>query len=181
MASFLHKWLLLLGLSIAVSSFNLPPVHGKLPGNKAFHPFYISVTEISHNSKDKTLEVSCKMFADDFEQSLENNYKTVLDITDTKNKAALDKLIADYITKHLAIAADSKIAKLQYIGFEKEKESVYCYFQADNIASVKKLDIYNNILQDFTNDQINIIHVTVNGKRQSTKLDFPKKQAAFLF
>jgi hypothetical protein len=35
------------------------------------HPFYVSVTEISQNATDKSLEVSCKFFADDFEQTLE--------------------------------------------------------------------------------------------------------------
>ena len=35
------------------------------------HPLYISVTEINHNSKDKILEVSCKIFTNDFETVLE--------------------------------------------------------------------------------------------------------------
>jgi len=70
---------------------------------------------------------------------------------------------------------------LSYIGFEKEKESAYCYFQVENIFSLKKIDIKNSILQDFTTDQINIIHVTVNGKRQSTKLDYPNTNARFSF
>ena len=70
---------------------------------------------------------------------------------------------------------------LSYIGFEKEKESAYCYFQAQNISSLKKIDIRNSILQDFTTDQINILHVTVNGKRQSTKLDYPNTSVSFSF
>jgi hypothetical protein len=46
---------------------------------------------------------------------------------------------------------------------------------------LKKLDVIDSLLQDFTSDQINIIHVTVNGKRQSTKLDYPEKAASFTF
>jgi len=34
------------------------------------HPFYVSVTEISHNAKDKIIEISCKIFADDLEMTL---------------------------------------------------------------------------------------------------------------
>ena len=41
-----------------------------------FHPFFVSVTEMNHNAKDKTLEISCKLFADDFEKGLEQVYKT---------------------------------------------------------------------------------------------------------
>ena len=146
-----------------------------------YHPFYISVTEINHNSKDKTLEISCKLFADDLEQTLERNYKTQLDITEAKYKPMVDKLINDYISKHLGLAVDGKVAKLQYLGFEKEKESAYCYFQAENVPSVRKLEINNSLLYDFNDTEINIMHVMVNGKRQSTKLDYPQKMASFSF
>jgi hypothetical protein len=49
------------------------------------------------------------------------------------------------------------------------------------VASVKKIDIANSILYDFNEGQINIMHVMVNGKRQSLKLNNPDKQASLTF
>ncbi|MET0461971.1 MAG: DUF6702 family protein, partial [Chitinophagaceae bacterium] len=40
------------------------------------HPIHLSVTEINHNAADRTLEISCKIFTDDFEKVLAQNYKT---------------------------------------------------------------------------------------------------------
>jgi hypothetical protein len=148
---------------------------------KTAHPFYISVTEINHNSKDKTLEVSCKIFVDDMESTLKQNYKVAVNLTDAKQQAANDKMINDYISKHLIFATDGKRVKLNYLGFEKESESVFCYFEVENTPAFKKLDVSNSLLQDFTEDQINIMHVTVNGNRKSYKLDYPNKQASFSF
>lgn len=145
------------------------------------HPFHISVTDINHNSKDKSLEISCKFFADDFEQTIEKNYKTPLDITAGKDKASFDKYIPDYIGRHLVFAVDGKPVKLDYVGYATEKESVHCFFSVPNIASVKKADITNNLLHDFTNDQINIMHMTINGKRQSISLNYPAAKASFQF
>ena len=176
MASFMYKWLL---IAVSCMSANFNGTGLNVAENSSPHPFYISVTEINHNAKDKTLEISCKMFADDFEQILEKNYKLQLDISAEKDKANFDRLTPDYINKHLSLQADGKALKLSYVGFEKEKESVYCYFQVDNIASLKKLDITNSILHDFNTDQINIVHVSVNGNRQSTKLDYPDTRASF--
>ena len=34
------------------------------------HPFYVSVTEIQENTKDKILEIACKIFTYDFENDL---------------------------------------------------------------------------------------------------------------
>jgi hypothetical protein len=87
----------------------------------------------------------------------------------------------DYISKHLAILANGKALKLNFIGFEKEAESVYCYFETEKVGAVKKLDVTDSILQDFSDKQINIIHVVVNSNRRSLKLDYPDKLASFSF
>jgi hypothetical protein len=67
------------------------------------------------------------------------------------------------------------------VGFEKEKESVYCYLEVANVPSLKKISISNSILYDFKKEQINIIHVMVDGKRQSVKIDYPQNLANFSF
>jgi hypothetical protein len=177
MVTLLFKWLFVFALPFQMS------IAAPAPAKEAaaFHPFYVSVVEVNHNSKEKTLEVSCKIFADDMEDVIKQNYKTAIDLTNAQQHAQIDKLVNDYIVKHLAIAANGKPARLNYIGFEKEAESVYCYFEIPAIATVKKVDITNSILQDFNEKQINIMHVTVNGNRKSYKLDYPNKQASFVF
>ena len=71
MASILFKWLLIGGLVFNPSTTN--------------HPIYVSVTEIEHNAKEKTLEISCKIFTDDFEKALKATYKTYVDLLKPKN------------------------------------------------------------------------------------------------
>ncbi len=173
----LSQWILIASLWL----FSVPAGIDKTSAGSSFHPFYISVTEINQNAKEKSLEISCKMFAEDLELQLEQNYKTTLDISSEKDKGSFDKFIHDYVGRHLAIAIDGKAATLSYVGFEKEKESVYCYFEADGIVNPHKVDITNSILHDFNQEQINIIHVTVNGHRQSTKLDYPETHASLSF
>jgi|SRR5687767_6002414 len=174
MAVLFHKWLFLFLFSFSAKTDAPPPF-------SVLHPFYVSVTEIHHNSKDKTLEISCKLFADDMEDVLKKNFNTQVDLTNSKMQALNDKLLAEYMAKKLLLAADGKGRKLEYLGFEKEAEAVYCYFEVKDIASVKKLDLTNSILQDFTDKQINIMHVVVNGNRKSYKLDYPHQKASFNF
>jgi hypothetical protein len=151
------------------------------PQSFARHPFYIAVTEITLNSSDKILEVTCKIFANDLGQSIGQNNHAQLDIFADKDKANFDKYIPVYIKNHLSLSVDGKAASLSYISFENEKEFANCYFQVENISSLKKIDITDSILYDFTPGQINIIHVTVNGKTQSAKLNYPDKNASFSF
>lgn len=145
------------------------------------HPFYVSVTEINHNAAEKTLEISNKVFADDLEEVLKKNYRVTVDLSNAAQQAQNNKIVADYFLKHVAITADGRTSQLTYLGFEKDKESVYCYFEVNNVTSLKKIELTNSILQDLNDKQINIMHVVVGGTRKSYKLDFPDKKATFSF
>ena len=159
MASSFYKWLLIPCLGILLSS--------------ASHPFHVSVVEINHNATDKTLEISCKIFTDDFEKVLAQNYKTRIDLVNPPDRKAMDTVVKKYIVSHLSVSVDGRPATLSYLGFEKDAEAVYSYVQADNIASVKTIELTNKLMQDLFTDQVNIMHVVVNGNRKSTKLDYP--------
>jgi len=150
-------------------------------GFVCIHPFHVSTTEINHNAKDKILEISCRIFTDDFESILEKNYKTKADLTHPKDKNAADKMVSDYINRHLQLKADNQPMNLSYLGFEIDHDAVYAYLQVENIVSVKKIEVDDSILHDLFSDQIGIIHVIVGGNRQSTKLDYPDTNASFTF
>lgn len=175
MVLLLYKWLFL-----GVASFIVPAI---TPANapKKLHPFYVSVTEINHNKEEKALEISIKAFADDVEDVLKQNNKINVDLSNAQQNEQNNRLLKEYVIRHLALKADGKPAPLQYVGFEKDSESVYCYFEVPATPAVKQLDVTNSFLHDFTNQQINIMHVLVNGNRKSYKLDFPHKQARFTF
>lgn len=145
------------------------------------HPLYISVTEINHNTKDKILEVSCKIFTNDFETVLEKITKTRVDLSAPKDKAATDKLIAGYVQRHLRLKVDGKEVELQFVGSEKEEDGTWSYFQVNDIPAARKIEVVNDLLYDGFNQQINIMHVTVGGQRQSTRLDYPDTKASFQF
>ena len=89
--------------------------------------------------------------------------------------------VADYVLKHLAISIDDKKNTLVFIGYEQIEEGIYCYFQVSSIAGLKKIAITDNIMYDYKKDQVSVIHVTVGGKRQSTKLTNLTDKVVFNF
>ena len=171
MASSFYRWLLIPVLGIILSSAGIP----------ASHPFHVSVVEINHNATDKTLEISCKIFTDDFEKVLTQNYKTKVDLTNPPDRKAMDSVVKKYIFSHLGVSVDGKPGTFSYLGFEKDAEAVYSFVQVDNIASVKKVELMINLMHDLFTDQVNIIHVIVKGERKSTKLDYPATAAKVEF
>ena len=171
MATSVNKWLVIL-LFFIISSFK---------PSKLFHPFFVSVTEVQHNAKEKTLEISCKIFTDDLEKTLRKNYSGVVDLLHPKDKAAMNSLVTEYVRKHLAININGRPCQLQFIGYEQEEEATWTYFQVKNITTVKKVDVRDDLLFEYKKEQINLLHVIVNGKRKSTKLDNPESRVSFQF
>jgi hypothetical protein len=171
MASSLYKWLLIPVWGVFLSSAGL----------KGFHPFHVSVVEINHNAAEKTLEITCKIFTDDFEKVLVQNYKTRVDLSNPPDRKAMDSVVKKYIFSHLSVAVDGKPGNLSYVGFEKDAEAVYSYVQIENVASVKKVEVINKLMHDMFTDQVNIVHVIINGNRKSTKLDYPATAAKIEF
>lgn len=147
------------------------------------HPIHISTVEIEHNAADKNLEITCKIFWDDFETVLtkNNNRSKRVDLTNEKNLAENNKLVPAYITSHLSLIIDGKPVALSFVGFEKEDAVIFSYLEVPGISSVKKISITNNLMHDMFDDQVEIIHVIVNGNRKSTKLEYPEKFAEFSF
>ena len=168
MASILYKWLLSVALIVVCSA-------GKL------HPIYVSVTEIEHNAKEQSLEISCKIFTDDFEKALRKYSGKYIDLIHPADKAEMNRLVSSYVKAHLKVNADGKDMELKFIGYEQIEEGIYSYYQAEDVKTVSTLKVTDNILFEYKNEQMNLVHVTINGNRKSTKLNNPDAEAVFRF
>lgn len=171
MASVCFKWLILPVIAVFVSA--------AMPLKD--HPFHVSVVEINHNATDKTLEISCKIFTDDFEQILAKNYNTKTDLTNPQDKSLMDSIVKKYLQSHFSIKVNGTPVIYSYLGYEIDKEAAFSYVEVQKIQSVSKIEINNKLMYDLFDDQINIMHVIVGGKRKSNKLAFPDKEISFSF
>ena len=162
------KWIMVIGLTFLMSSANL-------------HPIFVSVTEIEHNTKDNTVEVSCKLFANDFEKALRNQFNVTIDLLQPKDRKALDQLVNKYLQLHLKLWVENTPVSIKYIGYEVVEEAIISYFQVDNIASIKNITVQDNILYEMSPEQISLIHIIVGGNRKSTKLSNPDDKVSMQF
>jgi hypothetical protein len=146
-----------------------------------FHPFFVSVTDIRHNERAKTIEISSKVFFDDFESALEKKYQVQIDILKPADRKKVDLMIRDYMSKHLKLVVNGKPVGMNYLGYEIQEDGAWCYLEVPKVNRVSKIEIMDDILFDEHESQVNMVHVTVKGTRRSTKLDNPVKKVSFSF
>lgn len=145
------------------------------------HPFYVSMADINFNEKDKTLEVSIRIFTDDLENTIRKYHKEDIDILHPTDQQKMNSYVDAYIQKNFTIKTDGKPAAMNFIGYERQSESIWTYFEIKNIASIKKLDISDALLYDYNSNQINMMHIKIGNKEQNDKIAYPEKAASFEF
>jgi len=142
------------------------------------HPFYLSVTDLKYNEKEKALQGSVKIFVNDLEGALKKQEGKTVDLVNPKDTVRTKKLLEDYLKKHLAFKINGKAFTYNMLGFEQEQEAIWIYIEA-KCPLPKKLEIENSILYDFLSGQSNIVHLEVKGERKSLKVDNPEKLVVF--
>jgi len=145
----------------------------------AVHPFFISMTDVKYNKGTQTIELSVRIFTDDFEKTLSNQCRCEVDLNQPGSKETNDKLIVNYIASHLQLVVDGKRTSLEFVGRQPEDGSTWNYFEIKNVASLNTLAVTNTLLYDYKPEQINMVHIKANGKDRTDKLEYPARVITF--
>ena len=148
---------------------------------KSFHPLHVSTTDINLNPRENRLEVICTIFTDDFEAALAKQFQVATDLSRADMHTAMDEVIKKYLRHNLQIKTGTSIVGLNYLGFEKENEVVNVYLESNKVSAFKTVEAQVSLLHNLFDDQLNIIHITVNGVRKSARLDYPDKKISQTF
>lgn len=146
------------------------------------HPFFVSVIDVRHNAADKNVEVSVKAFTDDMENALRQNFPGAkIDLMRSKAGPIEDSLIQKYVRQKLRLTINGKTTSLQYVGYERQEESVWMYFEIGGIATMSNLQVNTNLLYEYKAEQINIIHARSGEEQKSYRLSNPETAVSMQF
>ncbi len=145
------------------------------------HPIHVSTINIELNKQDNKFEVICTMFTDDFEDALAKQYHAKTDLSKPDMHAAMDELVKKYVAANLFVKADDAPVKLSYLGYEINREATDVYLESDKMPAVKKVDVEASLIYNLFDDEMNIVHVIVNGTRKSDRVNYPDRKVEQVF
>jgi len=160
----MKKIFFLLIFSLICSSFN---------NDK--HPYHVGSVEINYNSKSKTFEITGRFFLDDLENGLTEKYKKPFHFNDEKYKTQLDIALKNYCTEYFKLKTNNQFLQVNYVGYEEDSESVNVFLESETVNNPKKVEAAVSFLYNLFADQINIVHIIVDGNRKSEKLSYPNR------
>ncbi|GHB40471.1 DUF6702 family protein [Mongoliitalea lutea] len=145
------------------------------------HPFYISLTEIRYNERQKSLEIAQKIFWDDLEVALGELHQTKVNFLKPESQEQLEQMIEGYLLKHNQIIVNNQQVKLAYLGYEVEEDAAWFYMEAQRVSAPKKVVIQSDILIEQFPGQQNIINFFVGSRPKSLILQKGKERGTLSF
>ncbi len=135
----------------------------------AAHKFYLSVTNVSYSEKDKAIQITSRIFIDDFEKLLQERYDIEAKLATENESKLADEFIEKYLRAKLVVEIDGTPISYDFIGKKYDTDVMICYIEVPKIdlAKIQSIQIENEILTDLFDEQQNIVHFKVDGKKKS--------------
>lgn len=139
------------------------------------HPYHVGSVEINYNSKSKNFEIIGRFFLDDLENGLSKKYGKPFRFNDPKYKTQLNESLKNYSSEYFKLKTNNQFTKVNFIGYEEDNESVNIYLESEPVSNPQKVEAAVSFLYNLFDDQINLVHIVVNGNRKSEKLTYPNR------
>ncbi len=156
-----------------IFSLNLLPESG-------LHPLHVSLTNIEYNKKEKSFEMACKIFTDDFEEILKRKYDVSMKFGQDDEHKNSKKYCLDYINENFFIKFDGlKQEDIKYLKKEQNFEAIWLFFSFIPPENFKSVEISDRIMFDMFNDQKNMVIFNCSDKQKAFMLNHRKEKVVF--
>jgi len=139
------------------------------------HPYHVGSMEFNYNQKSKTFEVTGRFFMDDLENAVNAKYGKNLHFLAAPSQKDMNDALKLYASEYLKLKVNNQMVKVHFVGFEEDKEGVNIFMESEVVSNPKKVETAVSFLYNIFDDQMNIIHIIINGNRKSEKLTYPNR------
>ena len=131
------------------------------------HKYYVSTSLFDFNKDSASLQITLKVFKDDFIKLISHKYGLDLENKLERDSRKIKSKISEYLLSNLIIYFDDKKQGLIYLGYEENDEMFTFYLELENLSSFSSVRLQNTILFDLFDEQQNVIHLKKDNKRRS--------------
>ena len=133
----------------------------------ALHKYYVSVTEVEYVKEQKAVQITSRIFIDDFEKMLRERYDKDITLAIDDEKSTVNFYTKKYLKEKLKIMINEQEVEFKFLGKEYEDDIMISYLEIENIDIISSIKVANQVLFDVFPDQQNIVRFKINSKNKS--------------
>lgn len=147
----------------------------------AIHKFYLSVTQIEYVQEKQSVQIISRIFMDDFENLLRQNYDKTINLDDDKKAPIVDAYIKKYLAERIKIKINGKDVDFKFIGKETDLDVMKVYLEIEGIKDIHSFQITNKVLFDLFDEQQNMVKLKINALFKNYMLSSQNDSAVLNF
>jgi hypothetical protein len=133
------------------------------------HKFYISVTNVGYSDKDKSLQITSRIFIDDMEKVLSERYDIKAQLATEEEMEGAQGLIEKYVRAKFKVEVNGQSVPYDLLAIKYDFDVLICYLEVPDIdlSRTTSIEIQNDILTDVFEEQQNVVHFKIKDKKKS--------------
>ncbi|PQJ16817.1 hypothetical protein BST99_07685 [Aureicoccus marinus] len=133
------------------------------------HKFYVSVTRMEHKASTDELQITTRIFIDDLEKLLEERYGIDAGLDTSQENPLAKEYLIKYLKAKMVIRINGELVSYDYLGKRFEYDQVVLYMEVpkSGLKTAKSIAVECDLLNDLFEEQKNIVHVVMRGKKKS--------------
>ncbi len=131
------------------------------------HKFYVSVTQVDYVPSKKRVEITSRVFIDDFNKVLEKRYNKKIYLASNRQIEGATKLVESYLKEKIKVRINQKDYDLQFLGTEIDNDVLICYLKVSFSEKITTFGIENSVLTEMFREQQNLVHTNINNEKSS--------------
>jgi hypothetical protein len=131
------------------------------------HPYYVSTLEIDYRPDRAALQITMRVFTDDWQLMLNTHYDKALRLDPDTDEEQMVTHSTDYLQQHLELNLNGTDVTPSVLGREYQDDQLVLYLEVAGVAELQTLVVSNRILFSELEGQQNIIRIKTPTKRKS--------------
>ena len=131
------------------------------------HPYYVSTLEIDYRPNRAALQITLRVFTDDWQLMLNTHYDKNLRLDPDTDKEQVVSHSTDYLQQYLELNLNNINVTPIVLGKEYQNDQLVLYLEVTGVAELQTLAVSNRILFAELEGQQNIVRIKTPTKRKS--------------
>ncbi|MDX1333546.1 MAG: DUF6702 family protein [Robiginitalea sp.] len=133
------------------------------------HKFYVSVTNVAYSEEEASLQIISRIFIDDLEDALKTRYEVDTHLATPEESGQAEAYIQRYFNSKFTVFVNGSPVDYTFLGKRYDNDLIVCYIEVAGIPKeqLKSVGIQNDILTDSFEEQKNLVHFNILGKKKS--------------
>ena len=131
------------------------------------HPYYVSTLDIDYRPDREALQITMRVFTDDWQLMLNTHYDKSLRLDPDTNEEQMLIHSTDYLLQYLELNLNDTYVNPSVLGREYHDDQLVLYLEVMGVVELQTLAVSNRILFADLEGQQNIVRIKTPTKRKS--------------